>query len=52
MMRRYGAPSTDSWCSLLIRSMICTGQKNSASAMTSASPTPSPAATPMARLIF
>ena len=32
--------------------LICTGQKNSASAMTSASPTPSPAATPMARLMF
>ena len=32
--------------------MICTGQKNSASAMTSARPTPKPAATPMARLMF
>ena len=32
--------------------MICTGHRNSASAMTSARATPSPAATPMARLML
>jgi len=52
MMRRYGAPSRDSWCLLLSRSMICTGHRNSASATTSARETPKNAATPMARLML
>ena len=52
MTRRYGAPSRDRWCLLLMRSMICTGQRNSTTATTSASATPRNDATPMARLML
>ena len=52
MSRRYGAPSRDRWCLLLSRSMIAMGHRNSTSATSSASATPRPAATPMARLML
>ena len=40
MMRRYGAPSRDSSCLLLSKSMISTGQRKNAAASTAAMPTP------------